>query len=72
MQGGRQSWLSDGMTWAGGPIITNKTGKKTRPLNRPSRISARRTRKKYLQKKGVIDYSIKENLFCPYLTMKSN
>ena len=47
--GGRLSPLLKGSTWLGGPTITSSTGKKTRPLNRPRRIRARRTRKKYLE-----------------------
>jgi len=45
---------SAGTTSPGGPSMTRRTGRKTRPLNRPRTISAVRTKKKYLKNKGFI------------------
>ena len=50
VDGGRLSSWSTASTWAGGPTMTRRTGRNTRPLNRPRTIRANRTRKKYLQR----------------------
>ena len=51
-----------GMIWAGGPRITRRTGKNTRPLKRPRITSASRTRKKYLKTKNTEFKSVKQCL----------
>ena len=47
--GGTLSSPTGGVRLPGGPRMTSRTGKKTRPLNRPRTIKATRTRKKYLK-----------------------
>ena len=49
--GGREVPSSAGEREAGGPRMRSRTGKKTRPLYRPSTIRATSTKKKYLQKR---------------------
>ena len=54
VSGGRARGSSVEVRWAGGPRMTRRTGKKTRPLNTPSTIRVINTRKKYLKKRKII------------------
>ena len=48
---------SAGMTSPGGPSMTSRTGRNTRPLKRPRTIKAVRTKKKYLKKHVFVSLS---------------
>ena len=66
VEGGRLSSWSTASTWAGGPTMTRRTGRNTRPLNRPSTIKANRTRKKYLQRHKIILHSFRKSHLCSF------